>query len=97
MPTDPTPSVPASPGIRAEDHPHRDVLTPAPVPVVEPRTFAIKVIWNDGEEEYLKEGYRGLHPARFTTCEAAEQVEFMKIGMEDECQSINVVPYPRQI
>jgi hypothetical protein len=56
--------------------------------------FAIKVIWLDGEEEYLKEG---SNVARFANRERAEaQRDFMKEGMEDEVQSINVVPYPAQ-
>ena len=54
--------------------------------------FAILVIWKDGEEEYLKEG---TAIARFSSRKkAVEQTNFMQIGMEDDCQSINVVPYP---
>lgn len=55
--------------------------------------YAIKVIWADGEEEYLKQGNK---PATyFNRAEAKEQVEFMRMGMDDgECQSINIVPYP---
>jgi hypothetical protein len=57
--------------------------------------FAIKVIWADGEEEYVKQG---TETARFTSrARAKEQAEFMKMGMDDdEVQSINVVPYPRK-
>lgn len=56
--------------------------------------FAIKVVWLDGVEEYLKEG---CSIARFTNRKRAEeQCDFMKEGMEDEVQSINVVPYPAQ-
>lgn len=57
--------------------------------------FAIKVVWADGEEEYLKLG-QSTTPAPYTSRQRAkEQVEFMRMGMDDgECQSINVVPYP---
>lgn len=59
--------------------------------------FAIKVIWADGEEEYLKLG-QSTTPASYTSQQRAkEQIEFMRMGMDDgECQSINVVPYPRE-
>lgn len=59
--------------------------------------FAIKVIWMDGEEEYVKAG-TGTTPARFFNRKAAEeQADFMEMGMDDdEYQSINVVPYPRR-
>lgn len=55
--------------------------------------YAIKVIWNDGSEEYLKDS--SGEPARFRNRnQAKNQVDFMKIGMEGDCQSINVVSYP---
>jgi hypothetical protein len=58
--------------------------------------FAVLVIWEDGEEEYLKEG-TSTRPARFSSRKhAKEQAEFMKMGMDGEYQSINVVPYPPQ-
>jgi len=58
--------------------------------------FAVLVVWNDGDEEYLKDGM-STKPARFTSRQQAkEQADFMKMGMDDECQSINVVPYPRR-
>ena len=57
--------------------------------------WAILVIWNDGEKEYLHEGV-GTSPAKFSSrSEACRQKEFMEIGMDGECQSINVVPYPK--
>lgn len=57
--------------------------------------FAILVIWSDGEEEYLHQGL-GTTPAMFTSKQhAREQADFMRIGMEGDCQSINVVPYPK--
>lgn len=57
--------------------------------------WAILVIWKDGEEEYLHEGL-GTTTARFRSRnDAIEQTKFMKMGMDDEVQSINVVPYPR--
>jgi gluconate kinase len=58
------------------------------------RGFAVKVIWLDGDEEYLHEGMSERTARFFTEREAKEQAEFMKMGMSDECQSINVVPYP---
>jgi hypothetical protein len=58
-------------------------------------SFAIKVIDEDGEEEYLCEGM-GDTPAKYPSRHAAqEMVDFMKIGMDGEVQSINVVPYPK--
>jgi hypothetical protein len=61
------------------------------------RQFAIKVIWNDGEEEFIKEGI-GSTPARFSSrSKAEEQVDFMWMGMDNgDCQSINIVPYPQK-
>lgn len=55
--------------------------------------YAIKVIWRDGEEEYLKEGSR---PATFANRERADSMRaFMLEGMDPEdIQSINVVPTP---
>jgi hypothetical protein len=57
--------------------------------------FAIKVIWADGNEEYLKQGM-GSSVAQFNSQrDAKEQADFMKMGMDaDEIQSINIVPYP---
>lgn len=56
--------------------------------------FAIKVIWADGSEEYVKQG---AETAQFSTrAKAIEKADFFKMGMDDgECQSINVVPYPK--
>lgn len=59
--------------------------------------YAIKVIWADGEEEYLSEDV-GTRPAVFASKASAErQVEFMRMGMGalDGAQSINVVRAPR--
>lgn len=55
--------------------------------------YSIKVIWQDGEEEYLKEGSR---PALFANRERADSMRaFMLEGMDPEdVQSINVVPAP---
>lgn len=60
--------------------------------------FAIKVIWLEGEEEYLKEGESpDGEVALFTSRKRAEaQRDFMLVGMEDEVQSVNIVPYPVQ-
>jgi hypothetical protein len=58
------------------------------------KAFAILVIDLDGDEEYLCNGLGDI-PARFPSRAAAQrQVDFMKIGMEDEVQSINIVSYP---
>lgn len=60
--------------------------------------WAILVIWDDGSEEYLKQGVSAsAQIARFNNrANAIEQAKFMKMGMDDcECQSINVVPYPQ--
>ena len=57
--------------------------------------YAILVIWENGEEEYLKEGLVNI--AKFSSRQRAqEQKDFMLMGMEDEVQSINVVPFPRK-
>ncbi len=56
--------------------------------------WAVLVVWEDGEEEYLHPGI-GDDVAIFRTREEAqEKRDFMWIGMEGECQSINVVRYP---
>ena len=60
-------------------------------------SYAIKVVWLDGTEEYVRDGptVRGL-VARFPKKKDAEEMRnFMLIGMSDEVQSINVVDYPR--
>lgn len=59
--------------------------------------YAIKLISKRGTEAYLREGTGpNGRIAGFPTKRAADkQVEFMKIGMAGECQSINVVKYPR--
>ena len=56
--------------------------------------FAILVIWADGEQEYLKQGV--AHVVRFSSRKRAqEQREFMLMGMDEDVQSVNVVPFPR--
>lgn len=58
--------------------------------------FAILVIDNEGEENYVCDGMGNI-PTRYSSrARAKEQVEFFKMGMEDEVQSINVVPYPKR-
>lgn len=58
--------------------------------------FAIKVIWLDGTEEYLKTGHSG-RVADFRSRDLAEaQRDFMLAGMAEEAQSINIVPYPTE-
>lgn len=57
--------------------------------------FAIKVIWLDGEEEFVREGCAGGRVAVFASKrKATTQADFLREGMEDEVQSINVVQYP---
>lgn len=56
--------------------------------------WAVLVIWEDGTEEYLKAGVSGS-VARFHSREAAnDQADFVRMGIEDECQSVSVVNYP---
>lgn len=54
--------------------------------------WAIKVIWLNGHEDYVMEGDR---VATYSKFQARQQVEFLKIGMMDEAQSINLVPAPK--
>ncbi|HKV10727.1 MAG TPA: hypothetical protein VJ725_21480 [Thermoanaerobaculia bacterium] len=56
--------------------------------------FGIKVVWRNGEEEFLCRGICANGPiARFPSREAADaQRAFLLEGMSDEVQSINVVP-----
>ena len=59
--------------------------------------YAILVIDENGESCYLCDGV-GINgkPSRFPSHAAAErQVDFMKIGMEGDVQSINIVRYPK--
>lgn len=54
--------------------------------------FAIKVIWLDGEEEYLMQGNRlVIFSAR---SHAESQRDFMLEGMQSAVQSVNVVLAP---
>lgn len=57
--------------------------------------YAIKVIWANGLEEYVKQG---VETALFgTRAEAKEKADFFRMGMDyGECQSINVVPFPKK-
>lgn len=58
--------------------------------------YAIKVVWPDGTEEFVKEGSR--HDGRvavFGIREARRHRDFMALGFdEDEIQSINIVEAP---
>lgn len=57
--------------------------------------YAIKVIWFEGDEEYLKEG-DGDKTASFPNRERAENMKsFMLEGISDQVQSVNVVPFPK--
>lgn len=57
--------------------------------------WAIEVVWNDGESEFLRRGTAPSGPiATFSSrSRAEEQADFMRVGM-DGVQSINVVKYP---
>ena len=56
--------------------------------------FAIMVVDEDGDDSYLCEGFGNI-PVAFPTRKSAEEYRsFMKIGMDGDVQSINVVPYP---
>ena len=58
--------------------------------------YAIKVIQKNGDEDFLCDGL-GNTPTRFPSCAAAmRQYDFLKIGMEGDVQSINVVKYPKK-
>lgn len=49
-----------------------------------------------GEREYVCDGDCKT-PTRFASkAKAKEFVDFMKIGLDGEVQSINIVPYPRR-
>jgi|HubBroStandDraft_2_1064218.scaffolds.fasta_scaffold27878_7 hypothetical protein len=57
--------------------------------------YAILVVWMNGEMEYVCEGATSDETARFRDKWAAKrQADFMKMGMEDETQSISVVRFP---
>jgi len=54
--------------------------------------YAIKVVWDDGGEEYLMNGdHIAVFPSRF---DAEQRRNFIAEGLSDECQSINVVLAP---
>jgi len=56
--------------------------------------YAVKVIWNNGKEELVQLGCRNSQPAIFPSKRRAqEQADFLKMGISDEVQSINVVKY----
>jgi hypothetical protein len=58
--------------------------------------YAIKVVQKNGAEDFLCDGL-GDRPTRFPSYAAAyRQVDFMKIGMEGDVQSINIVKYPKK-
>lgn len=57
--------------------------------------WAILVIWKNGQEDYVKQGLSDVI-ATFSRADAIEQTKFMKIGMDGDCQSINIVPAPKR-
>jgi hypothetical protein len=60
--------------------------------------YAIKVIQKNGREDYLRDGVsaNGRITGFPSYAAAMRQHDFMRIGMEGEVQSINVVKYPKR-
>jgi hypothetical protein len=60
--------------------------------------YAIKVIEKNGREVYLRDGAGpGGRITGFPSyASAMRQHDFMRIGMEGDVQSINVVKYPKR-
>jgi hypothetical protein len=58
--------------------------------------YAIKVVQKNGDEDFLCDGM-GNVPTRFPSYAAAyHQADFLKIGIEGDVQSINIVKYPKR-
>jgi hypothetical protein len=57
--------------------------------------YAIKVVQKNGDEVYLRES-NGAITGFPSYAAAMRQAEFMRIGMEGDVQSINVVKYPKR-
>ena len=58
--------------------------------------YAIKVVQKNGDEDFLCDDL-GETPTRFRSYAAAyHKVDFMRIGMEGDVQSINIVKYPKK-
>jgi len=56
--------------------------------------YAVQVVWNNGDTEYLNRGI-GDSIALFPSKQkATKYAEFMKMGMDEDVQSINVVRFP---
>lgn len=54
--------------------------------------WAVLVIWKDGTQQHMEDHHGRV--ARFSSKrKAQEKVEFLRDGMGDEVQSINVVPW----
>ena len=59
--------------------------------------YAIKVVQKNGDEDFLCDGL-GTVPTRFPSYSAAYRyVDFLKVGMEGDVQSINIVKYPKSV
>lgn len=54
--------------------------------------YAVKVIWKDGEEEYLANSL-GKPAVFMNKTRATEQRDFLFEGISDEVQSVNVVKW----
>jgi len=60
--------------------------------------YAIKVVQKNGDEDYLRDGIaaNGRITGFPSYAAAMRQQAFMRIGMEGDVQSINVVKYPKR-
>ena len=59
--------------------------------------WAVKVIWPDGQESYVRKGLTNEIAVFQSKQKAKKQAEFMEMGMSDEVQSINVVRYRQEV
>jgi hypothetical protein len=60
--------------------------------------YAIKVIQKNGREDYLRDGLaaNGRITEFPTYAHAIHKADFLRVGMEGDVQSINVVKYPKR-
>jgi hypothetical protein len=58
-------------------------------------SYKVQVVWKNGKVEDVMLGCRKKAPAVFRTRkQAQEEADFLKMGIEEETQSINVVRCP---
>ena len=55
--------------------------------------YAILVVWPDGATEFVKRGLDAGVALFSTKKRAEEKMEFLKVGLQDDVQSISVVKY----